>query len=222
MTNCIGCGRETVNPRATRCKSCSNRENNLGRIPWNKGLTKETVERVRININPLYGRKLSKESIKKRKESRMKNGWWKNFDKTSKKMSFSRTGEKNVNWNGGSSFEPYDKCFNNKFKRAIRKRDNQVCMLCGIHREKINQAFDVHHINYDKLMSIKENCISLCRSCHFSTNVNREHWTKFFQSILSKNYGYRYSEKDIILDVGVENVQQINFGGNGKSQIGER
>ena len=76
---------------------------------------------------------------------------------TSPKTEF-KEGTKHPNWNGGSSFEPYDKSFNNKFKRAIRKRDNQICILCGIHREKLNKTLDVHHINYNKLLSIPQNC----------------------------------------------------------------
>jgi len=111
-------------------------------------------------------------------------------------------GEKSYQWNGGSSFEPYDKSFNNKFKRAIRKRDNQVCMVCGIHKEKLNRALDVHHIDYDKLMSIPQNCISLCRNCHIQTNFDREIWTKIFQEKLAKFYGYQYEDGKIILNIG--------------------
>ena len=110
-----------------------------------------------------------------------------------------KIGENNPNWQGGKSFEPYDKSFNNKFKRAIRKRDNQICMLCGVHREKLKRALDVHHIDYNKLLSIPQNCISLCRNCHIKTNSNRKYWTKFFQSLLNEKYGYQYSEnKEII------------------------
>ena len=112
------------------------------------------------------------------------------------------TKEKHWNWKGGKSFEPYDQNWTNKFKRAIRKRDNQICMLCGIHREKLSRALDVHHINYDKLMSIPQNCISLCKKCHMKTNFDRVIWTKHFQSLLTKNYGYKYSEnQEIILEV---------------------
>jgi len=103
--------------------------------------------------------------------------------------------ENHPNWQGGKSFEPYDETFNNLFKRRIRKRDNQVCMLCGIHREKLNRVLSVHHINYNKLLSLKENCISLCCSCHMKTGFNRNHWIKFFQSLLSERYGYNYSKE---------------------------
>ena len=109
--------------------------------------------------------------------------------------------EKNPAWLGGKSFEPYDSKFNEKFKRAIRKRDNQVCMMCGIHREKMKIALSVHHIDYDKLNSFPQNCIALCNSCHMTTNTNRKQWIPFFQAILSKNYGYKYEDNKPIIEI---------------------
>jgi 5-methylcytosine-specific restriction endonuclease McrA len=117
--------------------------------------------------------------------------------------------ERNHSWLGGISFEPYNIDFNNKFKRVIRKRDNYICMICGIHQEKMRESLTVHHINYDKQLSIPENCVALCRSCHTKTNNNREHWRLFFQSLLNKNYNYLYNkENDIILN------GKINQGGD--------
>ena len=122
--------------------------------------------------------------------------------KISDKLKGKNIGKNNGMWQGGLSFEPYDKTFNNKFKRVIRKRDNQICMLCGIHKEKLNRALDIHHIDYDKKLSIPQNCISLCNSCHAKTNFNRKHWIKFFQSLLLEKYGYNYSEnQEIIMEV---------------------
>jgi len=118
------------------------------------------------------------------------------------KTSF-KEGEHNKNWQGGISFKPYNKLFNNKFKRLIRKRDNQVCMICGVHREKLNRALAIHHINYDKKMSIPQNCISLCDSCHIKTNHNRKHWIKFLQNLLKEKYNYQYSQdREIALVIG--------------------
>ncbi len=108
-------------------------------------------------------------------------------------------GEDNPSWRGGISFEPYNKDFDNRFKNAIRTRDNQICMLCNIHREKLRRALNVHHINYDKLLSIKENCICLCDSCHSRTHHNRKHWATFFQSLLNEKYKYEYSESSKII-----------------------
>ena len=193
-----------------------------GNIPWSKGKKnwnkykhhseeiKQLLSEMRMGKNnPMYGKKQSKEhreKISKGNKGKKKTEEWKNmmskklkgryFSKeTREKISKKCRAENNHFWRGGISFEPYNKYFNNKFKRAIRKRDNQICMLCGIHREKLNTSLSVHHINYNKLLSLKENCISLCKSCHTRTNSNREHWTKFFQSLLSERYGYNYSKE---------------------------
>ena len=126
-------------------------------------------------------------------------------EETKNKISEATTGEKNPNWRDGKSFEPYTINFSLKFKRAIRKRDNQICMLCGIHREKLTRALCVHHINYDKSLSISQNCISLCLDCHLKTNYHREKWTKFCQEILSEKYGYQYNNQEIVLEVKNQN-----------------
>jgi len=117
------------------------------------------------------------------------------------KMSATKLGVKIQEWKGYSR-EPYDQSWNSKFRNAIRKRDNQICMLCKIHREKLNQALSIHHINYDKKLTIPQNCISLCISCHSKTNMNRKHWIKFFQSLLVETYNYNYQENKIIVRVG--------------------
>ena len=124
-------------------------------------------------------------------------------DKLKEKLSIAHSGSKCTFWRGGISYEPYDKSFNNRFKRAIRKRDNQICMVCQTHREKLKRALDVHHVDYNKLNTFQQNCISLCQSCHPKTQINREYWTHFFQSLLSDKYGYEYSkENEIILNIG--------------------
>ncbi len=141
---------------------------------YRKTHSEETIKKIKLaNI----GKKHSKEHIEKR----------------------TRRGSDASNWRGGKSFEPYNKNFSNRFKNVIRKRDNQICMLCNIHREKLKIALNVHHIDYNKLTSIKENCISLCTSCHTKTNFNRKHWRKFLQSLLSEKYGYNYSESNEII-----------------------
>lgn len=114
-------------------------------------------------------------------------------------------GEKNPAWLDGKSFEPYSSEFNNKFKRAIRKRDNYICMLCGIHSEKLKQPLHIHHINYDKRLTVPQNCISLCNFCHGKTTTNRETWKSNFQELLSKQYDYKYENENIILNYQLNN-----------------
>jgi len=177
------------------------KENNVlikGSSFFSKG-RKHTKEWKRNMHEKMKGRKMSK-AWRKKISDKLKG---RTLSKESKiKRSASLQGIPLSEWKGFVSFEPYGAEFNNKFKRAIRKRDNQICMLCGIHREKLNEALDVHHTNYNKLMSTPQNCVSLCKSCHMKTNYDREIWTKFFQSLLNKKYGYQYSQEgEIVLNI---------------------
>ena len=113
-------------------------------------------------------------------------------------------GEKNHTFNNWSSFKPYTKDFNTRFKKAIKERDG-CCMLCNIGFEDlklIKRQIHIHHIDYNKLNSFTQNCIALCNSCHTKTKFNRTQWKLFFQSILKERYGYKYSEdQKIIFDL---------------------
>ena len=40
-------------------------------------------------------------------------------------------GEKNGNWNNGSSFEPYTVDWTETLKKSIRERDKYICQLCS-------------------------------------------------------------------------------------------
>lgn len=120
----------------------------------------------------------------------------KHSEETKRMMSLSRTGEKSPNWLGGISFEPYDINFNGNFKKLIRQRDNYTCMLCGKSEQEelllAKRKLSMHHVDYDKKNTIKENGITLCNKCNIKVNNHRKHWTKFFQSLLKEKYGYKY------------------------------
>ena len=91
-----------------------------------------------------------------------------------KRMSATRQGITIEQWNGFTHLEGHDDKFINRFKRAIRKRDNYVCIICGIHSEKLNESLCIHHVDYNKKLTIPQNCVSLCRSCHSRTNQDRK------------------------------------------------
>jgi hypothetical protein len=117
-----------------------------------------------------------------------------NAEKWLEKMS----GKNHPFWKGGYYIKDY-KNFTNRFKNIIRKRDNQVCMICGKHREKMNCALPVHHIDYNKHNSILENCIALCIECHAKTNYNRKYWLNLCRSILRDRYEYDY--ENVIIEI---------------------
>lgn len=150
------------------------------KIAWNKNLTKETDERVRRIGN---AQKTRERSLEERK-----------------RVSITKQGITESEWTGFKSLENYDNKFIERFRRAIRKRDNYVCMLCGVHSEKLKQALDIHHCDYNKKLTIPQNCISLCRNCHAKVNSDRIEWTKFFQSKMAKLYEYKYEDGNVILN----------------------
>ncbi len=182
---------------------------NSGRQSWNKG--GECSE----DIKKYLSEKFKGEHHSPNTEFKKGHKTWitgkTHSPETKEKLRIMNSGKNNNRWRGGISFEPYDAKFNKQFKRAIRKRDNQICMLCNIHKEKLKRALDIHHINYNKQFSIPENCISLCQPCHMKANSNREHWTKFFQSLLSEKYNYDYSDDgEIIKHYDIQNIGRVN------------
>lgn len=97
------------------------------------------------------------------------------------------SGEKNPNWRGGVSFEPYGLEWTDKLRKTIRKRDNHTCVISGKVWQEGQDEFPVHHINYDKADSRPNNLITLCYDCHRKTNSNRRHW----QTLLTPIAGMR-------------------------------
>lgn len=178
-----------------------------------KGKPKSIIQKLKMSIARTKWYKNNPEKAILQEKKRMqthKNNPEIQINITKKSSAFQQ-GIELKDWKRFISKEPYSQNWNKRFKREIRKRDNQICMLCGIHREKLNEAFIVHHINYNKKMSIPQNCISLCRKCHIKTNFDREIWIKFFQSLSAKRYGYQYSEKrEIILELDKEENQNHN------------
>ena len=151
-------------------------------VAWNKGLTKED-KRVQKYIN---------QGIK----TRTQNGSYKHSDKTKEKISNSirtliksgkgnpfKENEKNISWNGGTSFEIYPKEFK-LIKKSILERDNHTCQECGYTQIHLKYKLAVHHIDYNKKNNSKDNLITLCKSCHQQTNFNRNDWKEYFQGRL--------------------------------------
>ncbi len=88
--------------------------------------------------------------------------------------------EKNPNWRGGKSFEPYPLGWNKTFKEQIRYRDGYKCQICGVPEVECKSKLHIHHIDYDKKNIKEDNLISLCNKCHLKTNGKRECWITLF------------------------------------------
>lgn len=128
---------------------------------------KQNISKARKNntkvINSLLGHKCSEE--------------------TKRKISEAQKGEKNINWKGGISYQPYPNDWNSSLRDSIRQRDLYMCQECGVHQDELDGRFrklDVHHIDYDKNNLNPNNLITLCKSCHSKTNNNREYWKEYF------------------------------------------
>jgi len=171
---------------------------NRGRISPNKGITLSDEIKQKISkstkgrtYEEIYG---DKAELQKKKRSQAKLGnknpmkrpevaqkvrnkllGGKLSRKTRQKMSKSRLKDKNPNWQGGKSFEPYTIDWTKTLKRSIRERDNYICQLCN------QYGNSVHHVDYNKKNCNPNNLITLCKKCHTKTNFNRDYWIDYFK-----------------------------------------
>jgi len=89
-----------------------------------------------------------------------------------------RSGSNNPAWRGGKATESYPSTFNTAFKTVIRERDGYTCVLCG------GDGKEVHHLDYVKSHTTPENCVTLCKPCHGTTNHNRSHWEQVLSELV--------------------------------------
>ena len=128
-----------------------------GKVPWNKGLTKEIDSRIKgpkqdrsgVN-NPCYG----------------------------------RCGELNPAWNNGSSLK-YEYCplwRDKEYKESIKERDGHRCLnpCC----DKKSLEINIHHINYIKKDCRPKNLITLCKTCNLKANTNRDWHQSWYEAVI--------------------------------------
>ena len=143
-----------------------------------KGKKKKIPKNIKILKNCNKGKKHTKEHNKRISENKKghktgmtgKNHAEKTKKKISEKMKGKYEGNKNPNWQGGISFEPYTIDWTETLKRSIRERDHYTCQLCNQYGNA------VHHIDYNKKNCNLNNLITLCRSCNSKVNFNRKYW----------------------------------------------
>jgi len=132
--------------------------------------------------NPFYGKKHTPETIEKLRQNRLKNPTYNKHPKDCHcPFCYGLSREKNPNWRGGISFEPYHLGWTKTFKEQIRFRDEYKCQVCGKPEVENIRKLDVHHIDYIKQNISPLNLISLCKTCHSKTKFNRNYWIEFFK-----------------------------------------
>ena len=82
--------------------------------------------------------------------------------------------EKNPNWKGGIT--PINKQIRNSlrmkhWRKAVFKRDNWICVLCGQHGGMLNADHIKSFANYPKLRFSIKNGRTLCTDCHKKTDT---------------------------------------------------
>lgn len=111
-----------------------------------------------------------------------------------------RTGNKNPNWRGGMSFEPYCPKFNTDLKQRVKRFFEERCVLCGNTRETGKRDLHVHHVEYNKAACCDGKPVhfaALCHRCHSKTNNERARWEAMLHQIIDEIYGGRsYYTKD--------------------------
>ena len=148
-----------------------------GHSGYGKGVprTEEVKRKIgSANAIALKGKKLNTNQLEALKLGRVAGRHWKIEDTS--KMGHKR--DKNPNWQGGKSYEPYSVDWTRTLKISIRERDKYVCQMCT--EPQGDEALSVHHIDYDKKNCNPTNLIALCRKCHLKTNINRGYLIKYF------------------------------------------
>ena len=191
MNTCDDCGRILKTSNSKRCRSCAAVVRIKNRIepPFSRyidGRTKKLYYCIKCNskisiTSALYGSHKCNKCVLKGKPLSDKH---KKLVCINLKNGEANKGSKNSQWKGGLSFEVYPLSFSKKLKEEIRKRDQYTCQICGKNEQEEYRNFCIHHIDYNKKNSNKDNLITLCDSCHQKTNFNRNTWVKYFKELL--------------------------------------
>jgi len=203
---CDGCGRgHWVQFRVHRslCRSCTSRRlihSDAAKMKISEAARgRKTGEETKLKIaEAARGRRVNKETRKKMSESARgeQNSFWnKKHTRESKRKNREthlgmNMGEKNPNWKGGISFEPYCPLFSEQFKEKIRNVFGRVCFLCGVVEEDNCRKLCVHHVNYDKRCICDSKCdfVPLCHRCHSKTNYDRGYWQTLITEMLEYDF----------------------------------
>lgn len=196
LAACNGCGnvRETSKKDyCSLCRSCASKSEYLSdksiakMSDAHKGIKnynfgKEFTDEHKANLSAAHvGKKRTKESRANQSAS------LKGKYVGEKNPMFGRTGATNPAWLNGISFEPYCIKFNGEYKEHIRDLFSNECFLCSKSAKENGEALCVHHKDYNKQCSCDGTvcaCVPLCRSCHTTTNYDRDFWQALITEML--------------------------------------
>jgi len=133
--------------------------------------------------SPAYRKKISKARKKPWEDPKFRDAQSKRIKALWEDPEFRErmSGENHPNFKGSArtTIYHYPVDFDGGLKYKIRERDGSRCVLCDY-----PDGLVIHHINYDKKDLRLENLITLCRTCHGTTNANRDKWESFFNSLI--------------------------------------
>lgn len=191
---CVTCGIKVSRKSAKRCKKCSIKYviNKVAQIRVYKNTCIDCGKRLKMH----YTKRCHPCDVKHRRENLIPKIKCVDCGKTLRHRNSKRC-HKCANTGKNNNFYKHGKCnlgyasgFTTVLKNKIRKRDNYICQICGKTQEaeikELKSKLAVHHINYNKSNHNKDNLISVCRSCHGKTNLNREAWKSYFATIMDK------------------------------------
>lgn len=179
-TNCPGWKHNKETKQKMKINS---KGKNKGNKAWNRGLTKETDERISKYAKKLTGLKRSEECKNKMRETRKEmidNGWKPAiFDKEF----YEKHGIKKSKY-------PYNEKFDKKLKQKVRYYYNNQCVVTGMSNDEHKQLYGcsliVHHWNYDKSTDDSYWMVPVCRPVNSYVEHDKEAWMSFFGGIVQE------------------------------------
>ncbi len=192
--HCLDC-KLSIDDRAKRCRKHANLKSantRQGKNHWHfiDGRSLREYYCIDCNKEITYtaircrscAHKIIKHSIKTKKKISKAHKGLHHTEDTKKLMSLLKGGT-------GKPYEhkEYPKNFY-ELREQIRKRDNYICQKCNRTQKMEFQEFkiklSIHHIDYNKMNSKKDNLITLCHRCNNKVNKNRNYYKKYFKNVI--------------------------------------
>ena len=173
--------------------------NNGNRCPTCAGLSKPTIEYIKESLEKedytLVSKEYTNNNIKldyvcsNKHQHSMKWNKWQQGRRCPICRAIKFSGSGNPRWLGGISYEPYCEIWKDReYKQDIRERDGNKCLnpYCD---SKKPEDLTIHHIDYNKKNCSPNNLITVCRTCNFKANIDRDWHTTWYQAIIKNRYG---------------------------------